>query len=246
MSTASWSVEIVVRAGAFRLAARMRGAAAPVAVIGPNGSGKTTLLRTIVGALAPESGRIEVAGSVLFDAEREIALPPEARRVGYVPQGYGLFPHLAVADNVAFGVPAAAARSRAERRRLALDTLAEMGCDGLANRYPATLSGGEKQRVALARAVMARPAILLLDEPLAAMDPAARRKLRASLARRLLHGQRPAIVVTHDARDVYALGRPRVYALEGGGIVQRGTPQELATAPATEFIAEFFAAGNGA
>ena len=246
MSAASWRVDIVVRAGDFRLAARMRGDAAPVVVIGPNGSGKTTLLRAIVGARAPELGRIEVGDAVLFDAKGEIALPPEARRVGYVPQGYGLFPHLTVAGNVAFGIPAAAAPSRVERRRLARDALAETGCEAIANRYPATLSGGEKQRVALARALIARPAILLLDEPLAAMDPAARRTLRASLARRLLDGGRPAIVVTHDARDVFALGAPRVYALEGGEIVQRGAPEELAASPATGFIAEFFAAGSGA
>ena len=238
--TPAWSVEVAVRSGDFRLDVSMQGEAAPVVVIGPNGSGKTTLLRTIVGDRVPHAGRIVVNDRIFFDSDRNIALPPEARRTGYVPQGYGLFPHLNATDNVAFGVPATLARSRAERRWMAQNALAEVGCEGLANRYPATLSGGEKQRVALARALIIRPALLLLDEPLAAMDPAARRTLRTALAQRLRERQHPAIVVTHDVRDVHALGTPRTYVLEGGRVVQSGEPAALAAAPGSPFIAEFF------
>ena len=213
-------------------------------VIGPNGSGKTTLLRVIVGIYRPRSGRIVVGERLLFDADTDTCLAPEERRVGYVPQGYGLFPHLTVLDNVAFGLAAGPERKpRADRRQTAAELLAEVGCAELAARYPATLSGGEKQRVALARALLPAPEMLLLDEPLAAMDVAARRGLRGYLARHLSRRTRPAIVVTHDPRDVHALGSPVVYALEQGRVVQSGPPEHLAAHPATDFIAEFFATG---
>ena len=238
-----WNVEIQVRAGAFHLDARIEGDRAPVVVIGPNGSGKTTLLRVIVGAYRPHAGRIHLGDRLLFDSEAGICLAPEERRIGYVPQGYGLFPHISVLDNVAFGLAGGPRRiPRSERRRTAAEILAEMECDHLARRYPATLSGGEKQRVALARALLPAPEMLLLDEPLAAMDVAARRGLRAYLARRLARRGRPAIVVTHDVRDVHALGSPVVVALEAGGVVQSGSPATLAAGPATAFVAEFFGA----
>ncbi len=237
-----WSVRVEARAGDFHLDAHIEGDAAPVAVIGPNGSGKTTLLRVIAGAYRPERGQIRLGDRILFDSNGGICLAPEDRRVGYVPQGYGLFPHLTVLDNVAFGTAAGSMRrSRPDRRRIAAEMLAEIECGHLARRYPATLSGGEKQRVALARALLPAPGMLLLDEPLAAMDAAARRGLRGYLARRLTQHRRPSIVVTHDARDVHALGSPGVYALEAGKVVQRGSPEFLAAEPATDFIEEFFA-----
>ncbi len=238
-----WTVHVRASAGAFDLDARVAGGAAPVVIIGPNGSGKTTLLRVIAGAYRARAGRIRLGERVIFDSEAGVSLAPEERRVGYVPQGYGLFPHLTVLDNVAFGLAGGAGRRPGpERRRIAAGFLAEVKCAHLAPRYPATLSGGEKQRVALARALLPAPEMLLLDEPLAALDVAARRGLRAYLARHLARRTRPAIVVTHDLRDVQALGAPVVYALEEGRVVQNGPPGHLAAHPATAFVAEFFGA----
>lgn len=235
-----------MRAGDLHLDTHIEGDAAPVAIIGPNGSGKTTLLRVIAGAHRPGRGRIRVGDRVLFDSSTGVFLAPEERRVGYVPQGYGLFPHLTVLDNVAFGLAAGPGRTpRAERRRTAAEILAEIECRHLARRYPALLSGGEKQRVALARALLPAPEMLLLDEPLAAMDVAARRGLRGYLARHLARRRRPAVVVTHDPRDVHALSPPTVYVLERGKVVQSGPPGRLAADPATDFVGEFFALPGG-
>ncbi len=236
-----WTVHVQASAGGFHLDARVEGEAAPVVIIGPNGSGKTTLLRVIAGAYRPRSGRIRLGDHIVFDSEAGVSVAPEQRRIGYVPQGYGLFPHLTVLDNVAFGLAGGPhRRPRPERRRIAAGLLADVKCAQLAPRYPATLSGGEKQRVALARALLPAPEMLLLDEPLAALDVTARRGLRAYLARHLAQRTRPAIVVTHDPRDVLALGAPLVYALEEGRVVQTGPPRHLAADPATGFIAEFF------
>jgi len=237
---------VSVRAGSFNLEADVRGDLDPVVLIGPNGSGKTTLLRVISGAYLPFGGRIRVGERVLYDSRRQVCLAPEERRVGYVPQGYGLFPHLTVLENVAFGRSSSRMRNhRRDRRAAAAAILAEMECGHLSGRRPGTLSGGEKQRVALARALLPDPDMLLLDEPLAAMDAAARRDFRAYLAAHLADRRVPAIVVTHDPRDVQALGTPVVYALEGGRVAQSGPPEALATAPATDFVSEFFREGNG-
>jgi ABC-type sulfate/molybdate transport systems ATPase subunit len=236
----SWSVDIRLRLGRFTLEVDLSGDAAPVAVVGPNGSGKTTLLRVMAGAHRPQAGRIELGGQVVFDAARGIDEPTEARRVGYVPQGYGLFPHLDVADNVAFGrLGRAGDRKASTRRAAAVALLDELECTHLADRHPRELSGGEQQRVALARALFIEPRILLLDEPLAALDASGRRAVRRYLADRLAARSGPALVVTHDVRDVRALGA-RVVALEAGRVVQSGAWTELAERPATEFVAELF------
>jgi molybdate transport system ATP-binding protein len=230
----SWHAEVRLTLGTLDLDAELRGDDKTVALIGPNGSGKTTLLRTIAGAHHPRSGHVSVGERVLFDSVHGVDLPPEERRVGYVPQGYGLFPHLSALDNVAFG-----ARSAETAKTEAAALMAQMGCDHLAPRPPAALSGGEQQRVALARALMIDPLILLLDEPLAALDTPARRRLRTYLADHLSERAGPAIVVTHDARDVHAL-EADVYVMEEGRIVQRGAPDTLAREPASDFVAEFF------
>ena len=233
----NWRAHVRARAGSFALDATVAGGGAPVALIGPNGSGKTTLLRTISGGHPPVSGRISVGKRILYDSEAGIRLAPEQRRIGYVPQGYGLFPHLNAIENVAFGLAAARPRQpRGHRRAAAAALLREMDCAHLARRLPATLSGGEKQRVALARALLSEPELLLLDEPLAALDAAARRDIRRFLAAR----NSPALVVTHDARDVRALGALSIFALEGGSVIQSGRPEALAASPATDFVREFF------
>src|SRR5581483_2911352 len=137
------------------------------ALIGPSGAGKTQTLRAVAGAMRPDQGRILLDGEPLFDRARRIDVSPQRRRVGYVPQHYALFPHLSVADNIAFGVPDA--RSPAARRRVA-DLLATLGLADQAQMRPRELSGGQQQRVALARALIIEPRILLLDEPFAALD----------------------------------------------------------------------------
>ena len=238
-----WRASARARAGVLDLDVDLEGDDAPLALVGPNGSGKTTFLRVLTGAHAPTEAEIVVAGEVLFSSSRGIDRPIEARRVGYVPQGYGLFPHLRVVDNVAFGLSSGPRRrTRKERRRAARDALGELGYLQLADRMPAELSGGEQQAVALARALVIEPALLLLDEPLSALDVTARRSVRTFLAERLRELRRPSIVVTHDARDVAALGA-RVCVLEGGRIVQSGDLETLRRAPATDFVAEFAGAG---
>ena len=236
----SWHVAVRMRLGSLDLDVDIQGGDAPVALIGPNGSGKTTLLRTIAGAHRPDSGFIRVGAERVFDADAGVDLAPERRHVGYVPQGYGLFPHLSALDNVAFSWLARGV-SRAERRRAGLGLMERMGCAHLADRTPKGLSGGEQQRVALARALTVDPKILLLDEPLAALDAQARRAVRGHLAEHLAARPGPAIVVSHEARDVWALGAD-VHAIEAGRIVQSGSAEALAKSPATEFVAAFFEA----
>jgi ABC-type sulfate/molybdate transport systems ATPase subunit len=186
-----------------------------------------------------------VGERVLFDAAQNVDLPPEARRVGYVPQGYALFPHLSAVDNVSFGLASRPHfRPAHARREEALRWLAELGSGGLAERFPHELSGGEQQRVALARALILEPDVLLLDEPLAALDTTSRRTMRAFLAGHLQRRARPALVVSHDVKDVLALGG-QVAVLENGRVVQRGSAQELARRPNTAFVAELFERPEG-
>ncbi len=240
----SWRVGLHARVGDLEIDVEIEGGDAPVALIGPNGAGKTTLLRWIAGhELSASSGEIRVGGAELVDVRRGVSLPPERRGVGYVPQGYGLFEHLSVVDNVAFGL-ASAGMGRTERHGRAVELLDRLGCRHLEGRRPATLSGGERQKVALARALATEPRLLLLDEPMAALDASARRQMRAFLARQLAGRDAAAIMVTHDVRDVRAIART-VFVMEGGRIVQRGTPEELAARPASAFVAEVFDVTGG-
>lgn len=238
-----WQVSAQAVLGRLRLSIELAGDDTPLALVGPNGSGKTTLLRMIAGAVSPARGRIRVGDAVVFDSERGIELPPEARRVGYVPQGYGLFPHLRAIDNVAFGLSVGRdRRSRAERHRAAQAMLDSLQCGHLSQRTPARLSGGEQQRVALARALLTEPDMLLLDEPLSALDVSARRAVRQFLAGRLRALRCPTIVVTHDVRDVLAMGAT-VCVLDQGQVVQRGELEGLRDAPLNDFVREFVGTG---
>ncbi len=235
----SWRARLQAAVGPLTLDVDIHGLGTVTALVGPNGSGKTTILRTIAGARHPESGEILVDGAVLYRSEGGVDLAMEDRRVGYVPQGYGLFPHLRVLDNVAFGLT----RSRGTgdgggRRSLAFSMLEEMGCEELAHRFPKDLSGGEKQRVALARALVTEPRILLLDEPLAALDATSRRRMRRFLADKLRERNQTTLMVTHDPRDVEALNAT-VWILEAGRVVQSGTLADLRENPRTDFVAEF-------
>ena len=237
-----WRASVRATLGAFHLEVDLAGGDRVLALVGPNGSGKTTFLRALAGAIATDCAEIVVANRILESTTRGICLPVEQRRIGYVPQGYGLFPHLTVLENVAFGLSTGPAKlSRAERDQRARSMLGELACADLADRKVRGLSGGEQQRVALARALVLEPWLLLLDEPLAALDAASRRSVRRFLAQRIAAFGRPTVLVTHDARDVEAFGA-EIAALEKGRVVQRGSVQSMRQAPASEFVAEFLGA----
>ncbi len=203
------------------------------ALIGPSGSGKTTLLRALAGLYRPRAGTIACAGETWFDAARGHDLSPQRRRVGLVFQHYALFPHLSAADNVAaaLGHVPRPARSAAARA-----LLAQFGLAALAERLPATLSGGERQRVAVARALARDPALLLLDEPFAALDARTRRHLRQELAALRRRLSIPIILVTHDLEEAAALA-DRMTVLEHGRTLQTGTPAAIMTRPASAAVA---------
>ncbi len=204
-------------------------------VLGPNGAGKTTLLRTLAGLTALSAGRLELAGAVLDEPGRQVFVPAERRPVGLVFQNYRLFPHLTVSDNVAFAARARGA-GRQPARRLADGWLHRFGLAEFADRKPAQLSGGQAQRVALARALAADPGLLLLDEPLAALDARTRLEVRAELRRQLTAFAGPSLVVTHDPLEAMVLA-DRLLVIENGRVVQHGTPAEVARRPASQYVA---------
>ena len=231
-------VQVEKRLGGFTLAAALEvPAASVIVVVGESGSGKSTLLRMIAGLVAPDRGRIALGAQALDDVAAGLHVPAHQRPVGYVPQDYALFPHLTVRDNVGFGLRARGDRG-AEPRRRADEALERLGVASLAALRPHQLSGGQQQRVALARALVLEPDILLLDEPLAALDPPTRRAVRAEL-RRLLAGLPCASVfVTHSPAEALAFGE-RIVVLESGRVTQQGTRENLLREPRTRYIAEF-------
>ncbi len=206
-----------------------------LALVGPSGSGKSTVLRALAGLVRPSRGRVGLAGTVWLDTERGIDLPPEVRGLGFVFQDYALFPHLSAADNVGYGLRGL---DRGERSRRAMAALERFGIGRLAGARPRELSGGECQRVALARALAPEPGLLLLDEPLAALDGPTRAVARSELAVLLDGLDAPAIVVTHDFAEA-ALLADEVAVLNAGRIEQRGSPEELSSSPASRFVAGF-------
>lgn len=235
----SWQLKIRARRGQLSLNVELSGQGNCVALVGPNGSGKTSVLQMITGAHRPCQGAISLAGQVLFNSSEGIDLPIEERQVGYVPQGYGLFPHLNVRDNIAFGLSTGRAKLPVSQRRSRVaQMLDELRCGHLIHHRPEHLSGGEKQQVALARALVVEPRLLLLDEPLAALDVGVRRSVRSWLTERIGARRHSTLLVTHDVKDVAALGAS-VCVLEAGQVVQRGSLAELRAAPATDFVAEF-------
>jgi molybdate transport system ATP-binding protein len=206
-----------------------------VALAGASGAGKTTVLRAIAGLVRPDAGRVTCGDAVWLDRGGGVDLAPEARRCGVLFQDYALFGHLRTWQNVAYGLRDV---RRSQRRVAAIALLARFGAEGLADARPGALSGGERQRVALARALATRPRVLLLDEPLSALDPATRASSARELAAVLADGGVPAIVVTHDYVEAATLG-DRVAVLDGGRIVQRGPAARLSAAPASGFVADF-------
>lgn len=183
------------------------------ALCGPSGSGKSTCLAAIAGLLRPTRGRVALGDLALFDTSRAIDVPAHRRGVGLVFQALALFPHMSAADNVAYGISRGA--SRDTRRERARTWLERMRVAHVADRRPATLSGGEAQRVALARALAAEPRVLLLDEPFSALDDALREQLRGELLSLVHQLALPTILVTHDSRDARAMARRVIMLHEG-------------------------------
>jgi len=204
-----------------------------LAVIGPNGAGKSTVLEALAGLLPIDAGRIELDGVQVSSPRHTV--PAHRRRIGLVAQRSDLFPFLDVVGNVAFG-PRAAGAGRAAARARARDALDAVGVADLATRDPRTLSGGQAQRVAIARALATDPAVLLLDEPTSALDVGAQDEVRAAL--RTAVAGRPAVLVTHDPVEVVALA-DRVVVLEGGRVVEQGTPAAVLGRPTSAFAATF-------
>jgi molybdate transport system ATP-binding protein len=207
-----------------------------VALLGPNGAGKTTALRAIAGLRPLDAGRIELDGRVLDEPAAGTFVPPEQRSVGVVFQDHLLFPHLTALENVAFGLRARGVRRR-EARAAAQAWLDRMGLADVAGARPRTLSGGEAQRVALARALAVEPRLLLLDEPLAALDAGTRVRVRADLRRHLAAFPGGRLLVTHDPLDAIVLA-DRLVILERGRVTQTGTPAEVTARPASRYVAQ--------
>ncbi len=202
-----------------------------VALVGASGSGKTTTLRIVAGYEQPDSGR------VLFSGADITRLGPAKRGFGMVFQHYALFPHMSVVDNVAFGLEARGV-ARAERRRRANLALDRVGLAGKGQRMVQQLSGGEQQRVALARAAVIDPRLLLLDEPLSNLDPTLRQSTRDELRMTLKESKAPALFVTHDQDDAFAIA-DRIVLLSRGRVLQDGSPEDLYDRPASRDVAMF-------
>ena len=230
------AVAAAVRRGSFLLEVSL--AAAPgqvLGLLGPNGAGKSTLLSAVAGLTPVSAGRITLAGRVLDDADAGVFVEASGRPVGFVFQNYRLFPHLTVAENVAFS-PRARGLGKRAARSAAGHWLDRLRLADLAERKPDQLSGGQAQRVALARALAGQPALLLLDEPLSALDAGTRLDVQSELKRHLADFAGPCLLVTHDPLEALVLA-DQLIVLEGGRIVQEGTPARIARQPATDYVA---------
>jgi molybdate transport system ATP-binding protein len=203
-------------------------------LFGASGAGKTTLLNCIAGICRPDSGRIAVSGTVFFDAEKRFSLPVAQRRVGYVFQDLALFPHLTAEQNIGYGL---AKLDRQDQKTRTNAILSSFRIEHLRRRKPAQISGGERQRVALARALVTDPRVLLLDEPLAALDLPTKSLIVDDLRAWNEQHRVPILYVTHSRDEVFALGE-RVLVLDRGRIIAQGTPHEVMTAPHLETVAQ--------
>jgi molybdate transport system ATP-binding protein len=206
-----------------------------VAVLGPNGAGKTTLLRVLAGLIPVEDGRVDVDGTVFEDTATRTRLSPEARRIGFVFQDHGLFPHLSVLDNVAFGLRARGI-DRAAANAKAREWLERVDLARYASGRPSALSGGQSQRAALARVLVTNPRMLLLDEPLAAVDASGRLELRRALREHLSSFPGVRLIVTHDPLEAASLA-DRIVVLEDGRVTQEGPFAEVTARPRSPWIA---------
>ncbi|HEX2015895.1 MAG TPA: ABC transporter ATP-binding protein [Solirubrobacteraceae bacterium] len=227
------SAELALHRGELELDVSIAMDSGCLALTGPSGAGKTTLLRIVAGLLAADRGFVRCGSDTWLDTEAGRDLPAEQRRCGVVFEDYALFPHLSAWRNVAFGLRA----SRTARRQRAMALLDRFGLAERAHARPAQLSGGERQRVALARALACDPQLLLLDEPLSALDPATRGRAATELGGVLRSSGLPCLLVTHAFAEAAALG-DEVAAMEDGRIVQQGSAAALAATPASAFVAD--------
>ncbi len=234
------SLSIAKRLPGFTLDVEWEGDDPVVALFGPSGAGKTLTLQCLAGLVRPDRGRIALNDRVFFDSATGADLAPQSRRVGYVFQGYALFPHLTVEENVGFGLKGRPRKERVERARLVLERL---GLAGLERRYPRELSGGQQQRVALGRALAVDPDLLLLDEPLSALDAPLRRQLREELGGIVREWGKATVLVTHDLAEAYQLA-DRVVVYEGGRVLQAAPKSELLWQPTSERVARLIGVRN--
>lgn len=202
-------------------------------LFGPSGSGKTTILRCLAGLEQPEAGTISVGDERWFDATARVTVSPQARRLGYMAQDYALFPHYTVEGNIAYGLTGLSSQ---ERKRRIDEVLHLLDIESLARQKPTQLSGGQQQRVALARAIARRPQLLLLDEPLSALDTPTRARLCKDLRRLLTRLVIPSVVVTHDWTEALTLG-DQMAVITNGHILQAGTPQDVFSRPMNAEVA---------
>ena len=223
--------------GDFTLDAAWASAQPIVALVGPSGSGKTLTLQCLAGLLAPDSGRIVSAGRTLFDSAERIDLRPQERRIGYVFQGYALFPHMTVAQNVSYGL------RNGGRSDLTKRIIDRLGLGALMSRYPQDLSGGQQQRVALARALATDPDVLLLDEPFSALDAPLRRELSGELSQTLRDWGKVAVLVTHDLAEAYQIA-DMVVLYEHGTTTAAVPKNDLLWNPSSERVARLIGARN--
>ena len=205
-------------------------------LLGESGAGKSTVLRLLAGLLQPERGHIALEGVTYFDSERRVAIPPQQRPFGYVFQDYALFPHLSVFENVAFGLRAQHLPRQLIRRRVG-EALEQVRLTGFTERRPAQLSGGQQQRVAVARALALQPHLLLLDEPLAALDVQTRREVRQELRRILAHTGITTVFVTHQYLEALLFGH-HILVLDHGRVIQQGDQRDLLERPRSSYVAE--------
>ena len=242
------SVQLEQQLGSFHLGVDFRVPLGLIVLFGYSGAGKSLTLKSLAGLQRPKHGYIAIDGQVLFDSQVKIDLAPQARRVGYVPQRYALFPHLTVEQNIRFALPASpfwsrvTGKSAAHKARIG-DLLTALELQDLARRYPGNLSGGQQQRVALARALAAEPRLLLLDEPFNALDASVRERLRDALKSFQRRFAVPIVLVTHDHTEVQQLA-DTVIVMQRGRVEQIGSVEQVFFAPRTAEVAQLVGQRN--
>jgi molybdate transport system permease protein len=233
-------VQIEKRLPAYTLSVAFATSAKPLAVLGPSGAGKTMTLRCIAGLERPDSGRIVLNNRVLYDSAKNINIPSRNRQIALLFQNYALFPHLTVAENIAFGLDRLAPYERLTRTR---DQITALHLEGLENRHPRDLSGGEQQRTALARALATNPEALLLDEPLSALDTHLRNQIEHQLQHTLSQYQGAVLLVTHNIEEAYRLGT-NLLVLSQGQSAAFGPKEEIFRHPPTTEVARLTGCKN--